>query len=199
MPYRTTRRITSIELSALRSNASLAKAMRPVAICDTTATTAIGRSAMIGLRKISSSRVRINKMVAMPTMTKASAVDSCWSRLCGTDPVVPAFRSVPATNGLSSARSSLALSRISVPNGSASLARLTIAVCTSLLSEGGAATMGPNWAMSMLFSDWAICSTSAESAAVSGSPSERSNTMIAPMSVRFGNAVVWTSIALIDS
>jgi len=67
------------ELSVFRSNALLAQAIRPLAIWDTTPITMIGSSAMIGLRKITSSRTRIRPTVAIAMMASARLPDFCES------------------------------------------------------------------------------------------------------------------------
>ena len=68
MPNSTTMRIVEIELSVLRFSALLTKAIRPVATCETTPMTTSGSSAMIGLRKMISSRIRIRASVASSTI-----------------------------------------------------------------------------------------------------------------------------------
>jgi hypothetical protein len=68
MPNSTTMRIVEIELSVLRFSALLTKAISPVAACETTAMMTSGSSAMIGLRKMTSSSSRIRTSVASSTI-----------------------------------------------------------------------------------------------------------------------------------
>ena len=110
MPKSTTIRITWIEESVLRSNTLLAKPTRPTATCETMPITMIGITAMITLRKMRKSRIRISRNVAMPTIASAFAEASCESSACGAGPVKPSRRSVSATSGLASLRSSLTAS-----------------------------------------------------------------------------------------
>lgn len=128
MPYSTTIRMTVIEESACRSNASLANAMRPVATCEMMPTTMIGMNAMIGLRKMMNSRPRISRIVTMPTIASAFDAASWESRPCAAEPVTPMRRPVPSSSGFASSRRSRTLSMSSSPNGLASLARLMIDV-----------------------------------------------------------------------
>ena len=62
------------------------------------------------LRKIRISSSRISTIVAMPTIASAFAEASCESSAWGAGPVKPSRRSVSATSGLASLRSSLAAS-----------------------------------------------------------------------------------------
>ena len=81
MPNSTTMRIVDTELSALRCSALLASLIRPVATWETSAITMSGSSAMIGLRKITSSSIRMRPSVASKTICSALLLD-CWLSSC---------------------------------------------------------------------------------------------------------------------
>ena len=140
MPNSTTIRIVEIELSVLRCSALLTSLIRPVATWETRAITISGSTAMIGLRKITSSRIRIRTSVASRTICSARVLD-CWlSSCCAADPVTPSVRPVPATSGLISARSTLIASPAAVPDPLTTLLGMaTSAVCTSRFGDGGPA------------------------------------------------------------
>jgi hypothetical protein len=114
--------------------------IRPVATWETSAITISGRTAMIGLRKITSSRSRISTSVASRTICSARWLD-CWLSSCwAADPVTPSCRPVPATSGLMSARSTLIASPAAVLDPLTTLLGMaTRAVCTSRFGEGGPA------------------------------------------------------------
>ena len=76
MPNSTMNKITDMELSALRSNASFATAMSPLAVVPTRATVRMGRTHAMTLRKISASRTTMSSRVTMLTMASA-----CCGRL----------------------------------------------------------------------------------------------------------------------
>src|ERR1700689_3659509 len=83
MPNSTTMRMTVVWLSALRFSAEFTSAIRPCATSATMAMVMIGMSAMIGLRKMISSRTRIKIRVANSTIASALLPDcslsSCWA------------------------------------------------------------------------------------------------------------------------
>ena len=140
MPNSTTIKMVEIELSVFKLRALLTSAISPVATWDTSAITTSGSTAMIGLRKITSSRTRISTSVAKST-TCSARVDDCWLSSCwAADPVTPSRRPVPATSGLISARSTLTASPAAVPDPlTTSLGMATSAVCTSRFGDGGPA------------------------------------------------------------
>ena len=105
MPNSTMNKITEIELSALRSNASFASAMSPLALVPTRATVTIGRAHAMTLRKISASRTTMSNRVTTLTTTSACSDDSWESSDCAAAPVTPDLRSVSSTIGSRSARS----------------------------------------------------------------------------------------------
>jgi hypothetical protein len=74
-------RMVETELSALRCSALLTSLIRPVATWETRAITMSGRTAMIGLRKITSSSTRISTSVASKTICSARLLD-CWLSSC---------------------------------------------------------------------------------------------------------------------
>jgi hypothetical protein len=89
MPNSTTMSRVVTELSALRCSAVLTSLISPVATWETIAMTMSGRSAMIGLRKMSSRRIRISPRVAIRTIFSALVPD-CWlSSCCAAVPVTP--------------------------------------------------------------------------------------------------------------
>ena len=158
---------------------------------------------MIGLRKISSSRIRIRPSVASKTILSARSLD-CWlSSCCAAAPVTPSVRPVPATSGLISARSTLTASPAAVPLPLTTLLGMaTRAVCTSRFGDGGPAVMLVTFRMCRALSDFAIAVTFAESAAVSRPEPGRANTMIAAAAVvcpACGNAWSCRAEARIDS
>ena len=140
MPNSTTIKMVEIELSVLRSSALFTSLIRPVATWETSAMTISGRTAMIGLRKITSSRIRISNSVASRTICSARVLD-CWLSSCwAADPVTPWCRPVPATSGLMSARSTLIASPAAVLEPLTTLLGMaTSAVCTRRFGDGGPA------------------------------------------------------------
>ncbi len=202
MPNSTTIKIVEIELSVLRFSALFTSLIRPVATWGTRAMTSSGSTAMIGLRKITSSRTRISTSVASGTTCSARVLD-CWLSSCwAADPVTPSRRPVPATSGLISARNTLIASP-AVPDPLTTLLGMaTSAVCTSRFGEGGPAVMPTMLWMCLSASDEAIEAIFAESAAVSLPPSSRENTVTAAAAVTFpacGNALSCRFAARIDS
>ena len=203
MPNRTTIKMVEIELSVLRSSALFTSLIRPVATWETSAITISGRTAMIGLRKITSSRSRISTSVASRTICSARWLD-CWLSACwAADPVTPSCRPVPATSGLMSARSTLIASPAAVLDPLTTLLGMaTRAVCTSRFGEGGPAVTPTMLWMCLAPSDAATERTFAESAGVSLPPSARENTMMAADAVMCpacGNALSCRFAARIDS
>ena len=100
MPNSTTIKIVEIELSVLRLSALLTSLISPVATWETRAITISGSTAMIGLRKITSSSTRISTSVASSTICSARVLD-CWLSSCWVAaPVTPSRRLVPATSGV---------------------------------------------------------------------------------------------------
>ena len=71
--------------------------------------------AMIGARKMTSSRIRMRRNVAAPTMASALLPDWVLSSASAAEPVTPSFRPVPVISGLMSARSTLIASPAAVP------------------------------------------------------------------------------------
>jgi hypothetical protein len=63
-----------------------------------------GMTAMIGARKMTSSRIKISRKVASPTMASALLPDCSLSNCDAAVPVTPSFRPVPDMSGLMSAR-----------------------------------------------------------------------------------------------
>ena len=203
MPNSTTMRIVEIELSVLRFSALLTSLISPVATWETSAMTMSGSTAMIGLRKITSSRIKISNSVASRTICSARVLD-CWLSSCwAADPVTPWRRSVPATSGLMSARSTLIASPAAVLEPLTTLLGMaTSAVCTSRFGDGGPAVTPTMLWMCLASSDAATDRIFAESAAVSLPPSARENTMMAAAAVTCpasGNALSCRSAARIDS
>ena len=199
MPNSTTTRITWIELSALRSKILLAVAIRPVATWETRPTTRMGMIAMITLRKMMESSTTMSSTVAMPTISSACSDASWESRLCAAPPVTPYSRSEPSSAVVRSVRRSLTASIDWVSKPVASSARPTPAIWTSLFSDGGWAWAPMNAGARLPLRPPTTFSTSALSASVSGSPSARLNTMMAPTWLASGNASDCRFAALIDS
>ena len=79
MPNSTTMRMTVVWLSALRLSALFTSAIRPRATVETIAIVMIGISAMIGLRKMTSSSTRISSNVASSTICSALLPESVLS------------------------------------------------------------------------------------------------------------------------
>ena len=76
-------RIVEIELSVLRLSALLTSLIRPVATWETRVMTMSGSTAMIGLRKITSSRIRIRTSVASRTTCSARCAGLLAVQLLG--------------------------------------------------------------------------------------------------------------------
>ncbi len=188
-----------MEESAFMSKALLAEAIRPVAIGEIRPMRTTGSSAMMGLRKITSSSTMMITMVPTPTRIPARSEASLSSRACAAEPVMPAFRSVPFSSGLRSLRSCSTASCWEVSSGSVTFGMATIAVCTSLFGETSPGSIA--WTSLTFFAarSLAIRVTSAESAAVIRAPSERWNTMIAPMFCCRGKSRSCRSEARMDS
>ena len=138
MPNSTTMRIVSIELSVLRFRALLTSAIRPVATCDTTAMMISGISAMIGLRKMISSNIKMSASVASSTICCALFPDCELSRSWAACPVTPSVKVVPATSGLISARNVLIASSSVVPEPLSTLFGMaTVEDCTTRFGDAG--------------------------------------------------------------
>ena len=167
MPNSTTMRMVEIELSALRCSALLTSLIRPVATWETSAITTSGSSAMTGLRKITSSRIKIRASVASRTIWSALVLD-CWLSSCSAaDPVTPSVSPVPAISGLMSARSTLTASPAAVPEPLTTLSGMaTSAVCTRRFGDGAPTVMPAMLGMCLPPSDPAIAAILAESAPV---------------------------------
>ena len=143
MPNSTMNKITEMELSALRSNASFATAMSPLAVVPTRATVTMGRAHAMTLRKISASRTTMSNRVTMLTTTSACSDDSWESSDWAAGPVTPERRSVPSTSGSRSARRFRASSMAAGSKAFLPGLTCTKIACTKPLSEAGAAAAVP--------------------------------------------------------
>ena len=170
----------------------LTSLIRPVATWETTPITISGSSAMIGLRKISSSRIKISARVAISTIFSALLPDCSLSSACAAVPVTPSVRSLPFISGLMSARSTLTASPESLLSALTTLLLIeTSAVWTSPLADTGLAVTPRMLVMWRALSAAATKATRAESALVSLPPSARANTTMAASAVTLpacGNA-----------
>lgn len=181
------------------SKASLAEAISPVAIGEMRPMRTTGSSAMMGLRKMTSSSTMMMTIVPTPTSMPARWEASLSSSAWAAEPVIPAVRPVPFSSGPRSERSFSTASCCPVSSGSVIFGMATTDVRTSLLGETSPGTTARTSGIFRACSSLETRSTSAESAAVSFPPSERWKTMTAPTFCCSGNSFSCTSAARIDS
>ena len=158
---------------------------------------------MIGLRKISSSKIRIRARVAIRTIFSALLPD-CWlSSACAAVPATPSVRSLPFISGLMSARSTLTALPASLLSALTTLLFIeTSAVWTTPLADTWLAVTPRIFSMWLALRAAATAATLAESALVSLPPSARANTTMAASAVTLpacGNAWSCRLAARIDS